>query len=200
MIVQEREMLIATAYAWWWECRYRTEPKPDTQYWNEFIESDVYKAIDKDYSKGYDKINQEWQEKIQARLKELSYSSKKGFNPVRIQELSKLIENIEGEVPTLRMILNKGLSLTVIGTPEQKYGTAVLMVNDKQTDWEGEPIEGRTKENLLYERNEVIMVLRGLCERYGDNDWSDDLHIADILTHHLEDYLDEKVKGDIQEN
>ena len=51
MTAEEREMIMATTYAWWWECRYRTEPKPDTQYWNEFIESDVYKAIDKDYPK-----------------------------------------------------------------------------------------------------------------------------------------------------
>ena len=36
-------------------------------------------------------IDDGWRDKIQARLKELSYSSEKGFNKIRIEELNKLL-------------------------------------------------------------------------------------------------------------
>lgn len=41
----------------------------------------------------------------------------------------------------------------------------------------------------ITEREEAISVLRRLCADYGDNDWDENLSLADILTKHLEDYL-----------
>lgn len=39
------------------------------------------------------------------------------------------------------------------------------------------------------ERNETIAALRSLCAAFGDNDWSNDLHLADVVAKHLEPYL-----------
>jgi len=38
---------------------------------------------------------------------------------------------------------------------------------------------------LAAERRATIAALRGVCEEYGDNDWSDDLHLADVVEKHL---------------
>ncbi len=35
------------------------------------------------------------------------------------------------------------------------------------------------------ERTEAIAMLRQVCERHGDLDWPDDLHLADIIEKHL---------------
>lgn len=40
-------------------------------------------------------------------------------------------------------------------------------------------------ERLLLERSEAIAMLRQVCEHYGDNDWPDSLHLADIIEKHL---------------
>jgi hypothetical protein len=42
------------------------------------------------------------------------------------------------------------------------------------------------------ERKETINVLREICEYYGDNDWPDNLHLADIIEKHLFRHLDNK--------
>lgn len=42
------------------------------------------------------------------------------------------------------------------------------------------------------EREEAIMVLRRLCEQWGDNTWEPELHLADILSKHLENQLEER--------
>lgn len=47
----------------------------------------------------------------------------------------------------------------------------------------------RTKERMGQERAAAIAYLRRLCERYGDNEWPDDLPLAEILEHHLGDPL-----------
>ena len=39
------------------------------------------------------------------------------------------------------------------------------------------------------ERLDAIAALRGLCDEFGDNDWPDDLHLADVINGHLGDYL-----------
>lgn len=39
------------------------------------------------------------------------------------------------------------------------------------------------------ERQETIKSLRGLCKDFGDNDWPDDLHLADVIEKHLGKYL-----------
>lgn len=41
------------------------------------------------------------------------------------------------------------------------------------------------------EREAAIAVLRDLCEEYGDNDWHDDLHLADVIEKHLGRHLGE---------
>jgi len=38
---------------------------------------------------------------------------------------------------------------------------------------------------LVEERNAALVVLRRLCEEFGDNNWSDNLDLADILDKHL---------------
>lgn len=47
---------------------------------------------------------------------------------------------------------------------------------------------------LLAERYEAIARLRTVCEDFGDNDWPDDLHLADIIEKHLEPHLNEALE------
>ena len=42
---------------------------------------------------------------------------------------------------------------------------------------------------LIYERDEAISVLRDLCKYHGDNDWEDNLYLADIIDKHLGRHL-----------
>ena len=37
----------------------------------------------------------------------------------------------------------------------------------------------------VVEREEAIAKLRELCEEHGDNDWENDLHLADIIEKHI---------------
>jgi hypothetical protein len=43
----------------------------------------------------------------------------------------------------------------------------------------------RTAEQYEAERKEAIAKLREVCEEFGDNDWEDSLHLADIIEKHL---------------
>jgi len=54
----------------------------------------------------------------------------------------------------------------------------------------------KTSLELLTERKETISVLRDLCMAYGDNDWPDSLHLADIIDKHLGIHLDRKSKDE----
>lgn len=47
----------------------------------------------------------------------------------------------------------------------------------------------RAKERISRERADALAYLRRLCERFGDNDWPDDLPLAEILEIHLADPL-----------
>ncbi len=38
----------------------------------------------------------------------------------------------------------------------------------------------------IIERAETIQALRQLCAEHGDNDWPDDLHLADVINKHLD--------------
>ena len=42
---------------------------------------------------------------------------------------------------------------------------------------------------LQLERAKAIAKLRELCSEHGDNDWPDDLHLADIIDKHLGRHL-----------
>lgn len=41
----------------------------------------------------------------------------------------------------------------------------------------------------VVEREETIRALRDTCRHFGDNDWPDDLHLADVLEKHLAKHL-----------
>lgn len=51
------------------------------------------------------------------------------------------------------------------------------------------PMQDVSKEWLIKERAETIIALRSICEDHGDNDWEDNLHLADVVHKHLGDYL-----------
>jgi hypothetical protein len=38
---------------------------------------------------------------------------------------------------------------------------------------------------LFVERQNAITALREVCKDFGDNDWSDNLHLADVIRKHL---------------
>jgi post-segregation antitoxin (ccd killing protein) len=42
----------------------------------------------------------------------------------------------------------------------------------------------------LLERQEAIAALRRVCGKHGDNDWPDDLSLADVIDKHLGQHLD----------
>lgn len=41
----------------------------------------------------------------------------------------------------------------------------------------------------VVEREDVIAVLRRVCESHGDNNWDVHLHLGDVIEKHLERYL-----------
>jgi hypothetical protein len=43
----------------------------------------------------------------------------------------------------------------------------------------------------IRERAELVLTLRAICEDFGDNDWPDDLNLADVMNKHLAKYLHE---------
>jgi hypothetical protein len=47
----------------------------------------------------------------------------------------------------------------------------------------------------MVERVAVVRVLRQVCERFGDNDWPDNLHLGDVIEKHLEPYLAKRRGG-----
>lgn len=47
----------------------------------------------------------------------------------------------------------------------------------------------KTAEQWRKERHFTISALRTLCKEFGDNDWSDDLYLPDIINKHLAPYL-----------
>lgn len=49
---------------------------------------------------------------------------------------------------------------------------------------------------LAAERTEAIRVLREACEEWGDNDWSDQLHLGDVIEKHLVRVLEENADDD----
>ena len=47
----------------------------------------------------------------------------------------------------------------------------------------------QTEAQYQHERRETVMALRSLCADFGDLDWTEDLHMADVLSKHLAPYL-----------
>ncbi len=46
-------------------------------------------------------------------------------------------------------------------------------------------MQGKTLEALVLEREATVAALRTLCEEHGDNDWNEDLHLADVVSKHI---------------
>lgn len=58
------------------------------------------------------------------------------------------------------------------------------------------------KHGRVTERVAAIAALRSLCAEFGDNEWDEDLHLADIIDKHLGLYLlapeaEVKAEGDV---
>ena len=49
--------------------------------------------------------------------------------------------------------------------------------------------EDTSKEALILQLEDIKSSLRSLCEEFGDNDWDDDLHLADVINKHLGNHL-----------
>ena len=49
--------------------------------------------------------------------------------------------------------------------------------------------EKRTKEQYMLEREETVQALRDVCEDHGDNEWEENLHLADVVNKHLGRHL-----------
>ena len=49
--------------------------------------------------------------------------------------------------------------------------------------------EERQIAQLVKEREETIAILRYLCRDFGDNEWNEELNLADIIEKHLGDHL-----------
>lgn len=47
----------------------------------------------------------------------------------------------------------------------------------------------RNAEAWRLERAAAVIVLRRICEEFGDNDWDDELHLEDVLEKHLANHL-----------
>ena len=43
----------------------------------------------------------------------------------------------------------------------------------------------------IIEREQTVARLREVCRRFGDNDWSNDLHLGDVIDKHLAKYIEE---------
>lgn len=52
------------------------------------------------------------------------------------------------------------------------------------------PAEPRPNDWAVVQLAEVRIALRRVCEAFGDNDWPDDLHLADVIEKHLERHLE----------
>ena len=45
---------------------------------------------------------------------------------------------------------------------------------------------------MVAEREEAVEQLRQVCGEYGDNDWPDNLHLADVIDKHLACHLEKR--------
>ena len=52
-----------------------------------------------------------------------------------------------------------------------------------------DPAAGQAR--WILEREATVAALREVCEDHGDNDWPDDLHLADVVEKHLHRHLGE---------
>lgn len=50
--------------------------------------------------------------------------------------------------------------------------------------------DGPTREQLIIQREQTVSALRQICGEFGDNDWPDNLHLADVIEKHLQRHLE----------
>ena len=48
----------------------------------------------------------------------------------------------------------------------------------------------------IVEREAAVVALRNVCETYGDNEWPDNLRLADVIEKHLERHLDAEYESE----
>lgn len=48
----------------------------------------------------------------------------------------------------------------------------------------------------IVEREQAIAQLRIVCGEYGDNEWDESLHLADVIEKHLADHLEGRKEGE----
>lgn len=48
-----------------------------------------------------------------------------------------------------------------------------------------------TRAAWVIEREQTVQALRGICDVYGDNDWSNSLNLADVVNKHLLCHMEE---------
>lgn len=51
----------------------------------------------------------------------------------------------------------------------------------------GESLDDTERQLIITrdERTDAVVALREVCEEFGDNDWLDNLHLADVIEKHL---------------
>lgn len=81
---------------------------------------------------------------------------------------------------------------------DKKNGMPIVCIDGKEFDVYGREdyriINDRTERTGWdkNEREQTISALRNICSTYGDNDWDDDLHLADVIAKHLHRNLNDK--------
>jgi hypothetical protein len=45
---------------------------------------------------------------------------------------------------------------------------------------------------MVLQREQTLAALRSVCADHGDNDWSDDLSLADVIEKHLHHHLEQR--------
>jgi hypothetical protein len=67
--------------------------------------------------------------------------------------------------------------------------TLILQQALMHLDYEASKASGA---RWILEREAAIAALRDICQVHGDNDWPDNLHLADIIEKHLGRNLDDR--------
>lgn len=68
---------------------------------------------------------------------------------------------------------------------EQGSRMAYTLVLQRCLQGLGYDDEKAAESRWIVEREAAISALRDICSQYGDNDWDETLHLADIIEKHL---------------
>lgn len=70
---------------------------------------------------------------------------------------------------------------------ERAARLSIILECIKWLGYDGDPEVHRLA--WVIERERTIQVLRDICRDFGDNDWPDNLHLADVIEKHLAKHL-----------